>query len=124
MDTVDDIEESGMKMKMKHWKHPEHYFGKTYYEYYVFLGQSRDSEPLEQSNFNVALDRLGGESETVIVARANHWACGWVEVILVHESDGKHIDMANDMLDELDEYPVLDEDDFMMREDELEDEET
>lgn len=97
---------------MKKWEHPKHYFGKTYYDYYVFLGQCRDSDPLEQSNFDWGLHELEGESETVVVARSSHWACGWVEVILVHESDEYHIDQANDMLAKLEQYPVLNDEDF------------
>jgi len=101
---------------MKKWEHAENYMGTTYHDWYVFLGQSRDSGPLDQSNFECGLHELGGESETVIVARSTHWLCGWVEAILVHESDEYHINQANDMLDELEQHPVLDEEDFSRRE--------
>src|SRR5262245_4928699 len=45
--------------------------------------RNRDSSLLEQSNFDVCLKALGGESETVEVHRFGHWGCGWFELILV-----------------------------------------
>ena len=83
-------------------------------DWWVLLLRSRDSGCLDESNFAAALDRLGGESETVQVHRFGHWACGWFEVLLAspeREEDARAI------LDRLDEHPVLDEDDFARRED-------
>jgi hypothetical protein len=45
--------------------------------------QTRDSGPLEQSNFASALKAVGGESETVEVHRFGHWGPGWFEIIIV-----------------------------------------
>lgn len=107
-----------MKNLLKKWAHPDHYAGETYFEYYCGLGRHRDSDLLQESNFESALERLGGESETVIVARAGHWAVGWVESILVHESNKKALKILNQILVDLDNYPVLDESDFSERESE------
>lgn len=71
------------------------------------VSRNRDSGVLDQSNFAVAVERLGGESETVEVHRFGHWACGWYEIILVHPSKA---DLLRRIEDALEEHPVLDED--------------
>ena len=49
----------------------------------VVLTRSRDSDILSESNWEVALERLGGESDTVEIHRFGHWACGWGEALCV-----------------------------------------
>ena len=101
---------------LKRWRLPAHYFGETWPDYYsAGVGQSRDSDCLEQSNFAVMLERLGGESETVIVVRESHWAVGWVEWIAIHEGDQRALQIADELQAKLQSYPVLDEDDFCQR---------
>lgn len=58
------------------------------------------------------LEQLGGESETVIVVRASHWAVGWVEWIAIHVTDADKLKMADELKAGLDNYPVLNEDHF------------
>ena len=60
------------------------------------LGQSRDSDCLERSNFEVGLALLGGESETVRVERYGHWACGWVEQVYV-KPGSQAVELAEDI---------------------------
>jgi hypothetical protein len=48
----------------------------------------------------------------------NHWAVGWVESIYIHQSDTEHCAQADAMLADLDDYPVLSEDDWSALEDE------
>ena len=76
--------------------------------YSAGVGQSRDSDCLEQSNFAVMLAALGGESETVIVVRESRWAVGWVEWIAVHELDTVALAEADEQCERLANYPVLD----------------
>lgn len=104
---------------MKKWSLPSHYFGATWESYYVFLGQNRDSDTLTRSNFRIALKQLGGETgeedngiSMVTVVRENHWACGWVEWIAIHESNVDAIAKAEEMEAEMESYPVLNEDDW------------
>jgi hypothetical protein len=97
---------------LKKWVYLSSYIGENYSDYYMGCGQSRDSDALERSNFAAAIEMLGGENETVIVARAGHWACGWVEQILVHESDKKALQILSDIKTKLEDYPVLDDDAF------------
>ena len=103
---------------MKKWSRTENYIGETYYDYYVLLSHHRDSGLVDKSNFQSALKMLNGESDTVKIVRAKHWLCGWVEMILIHESDKESIDKGNEIEKALENYPILDEDDFYERESE------
>lgn len=95
---------------MERWTRPGSYMGPDWPDYYVFLGQHRDSDSVSRSNFTVGLRELGGESETVLVIRDSHWAVGWVETILIHQSDAKAIAAAQEMESALSDYPVLSDD--------------
>ena len=85
--------------------------------------QTRDSGPLDQSNFAQFLEGLGGESDTVEVHRFGHWGPGWFEIILVDPADQKALAKAYDMARALEDYPVLDEEDMSRRESDLMDDE-
>lgn len=98
------------------WTMPSSYFGATHEGSYVFLGQHRDSDVLTRSNFEVALERLGGESETVQVIREGHWAVGWVEWIKIDANDFEALKAADEMMKALDGYPVLDESHYSEKE--------
>lgn len=114
-------------MKIEKWIYPDSYVGPDHSDCYVGLGQNRDSDALTRSNFRVSLEMLGGESLcecenarhckcAVQVVRDSHWACGWIEYILVHESASDKIKILNDIAEELDVYPVLDESDWSQEE--------
>ena len=77
--------------------------------------RTRDSGPFEESNFDAALILLGGESDTVEVHRFGHWGPGWFEIILVAPGSPQ-ADTAREIESRLEEYPLLDEDDFSSRE--------
>jgi hypothetical protein len=99
------------------WTRPECYIGAEWHEHYsAGVGQSRDSDCLERSNFAVMLSELGGESDTVIVVRERHWAVGWVEWIAIHETDTAALAVADAACERLANYPVLDEEDYSERE--------
>lgn len=98
---------------LKRWTMPQHYAGVTWPDYYsAGVGQSRDSDALERSNFRVMLKALGGESDTVRVVREGHWAVGWVEWIAIHADDAQALEIADGLAEGLEDYPVLDDDDF------------
>lgn len=99
-------------MSLKLWTLPENYSGQTWPEYYVFLNQNRDSDCLTQSNFRVALEKLGGESDTVFSVRENHWFCGWIEWIAIHKDDEVALALAEKMQEKIENYPILNEDDL------------
>lgn len=106
---------------LKRWSMPRDYFGASWPNHYsAGVGQSRDSDYLEQSNFAVMVQELGGESDVVTVVRESHWAVGWVEWVAIKadgtaESD-KALQIADELQDRLANYPILDEDDFGERE--------
>lgn len=76
----------------------------------------RDADCLSESNFAVALERLGGESETVQVHRFGHWAFGWYELILIDPSDARAVAEGEAIERAIADYPLLDEEDFSRRE--------
>jgi hypothetical protein len=98
------------------WTRPDCYTGENHFNSYIFLSRTRDGDLLEESNFHVGLARLGGESETVRVIRERHWACGWIEWIKIDASDIEAISKAQEMIDDLSDYPCLCEDDLSERE--------
>lgn len=104
------------------WKHPSCYVGAEWPEWYVFLGQNRDSDTLTRSNFAVGLKALEPFKDweipeeftdtgevSVRAVRENHWACGWVEWIAIHQSNESALKAADEMARKLEGYPVLDE---------------
>lgn len=115
--------------KLKLWTRPDCYAGESWPDYYVFLGRHRDSGVLTQSNFEFALAAIGGEQSCedpanesaqeyglVYVVRESHWAVGWVEWIAIHETAYDALRKADEIMERLEDYPVLDEDDFSRRE--------
>ena len=101
---------------MEKWQKAKNYIGKEYFDYYVSLGQSRDSNILDRSNFDNALEELGGETDTVVIVRDKHWAVGWIEWIAIHETDNKAISIGVDIEKRLVDYPVLNEKEYSDRE--------
>ena len=79
------------------------------------VGRNRDSGPLDESNFAVALKMLGGESATVEVHRFGHWGPGWFEIILVAPESMAHRQCVV-IESSLADYPVMDEEDYCRRE--------
>lgn len=77
------------------------------------VGRTRDSGPMEESNFEAALALLGGESDTMEVHQFGHWGCGWFEIILAHPSRASEVEAIESRLED---YPLLDEDDASNRE--------
>ena len=78
--------------------------------------QTRDSGPLDQSNFACFLAAVGGESETVEVHRFGHWGPGWYEIIIIDPTNEKAMREAEECEAALADYPVLDESDYSERE--------
>lgn len=81
----------------------------------VVLTRSRDSDVLTESNWECAVEKLGGESDEVEIHRFGHWACGWWEALCVVEGTKAH-EIATQIESDLNHYPVLDDSDFLERE--------
>lgn len=77
--------------------------------------QTRDSGPLETSNFAAARAILDEAGADYIVHSFGHWGPGWFEIIVV-EPTPIGLAAAGDIACRLADYPILDEDDFSARE--------
>ena len=86
-------------------------------EWHKVLTRSRDSDLLTESNWECALQRLGGEGEDVEIHRFGHWACGWWEALAVRANTPAY-EEAVKIVDELNDYPCLDESDYSEKESE------
>lgn len=93
-----------------------------YRDWYDVIGRTRDSEAISESNFRVALRLLGGEGPDVRVERYGHWAVGWIEEIYVRPGS-QACKTAEEIRERLDDYPILDEEDLSLLEENSEDEE-
>jgi len=100
----------------KPYRVPSNYAGKTWEGWLTFLGRHRDSDLLTNHNFDTALSHLLALPQSIVegemtvdVVRESHWAVGYVEWIRIHPSNEAAVKLANEMADQLDDYPVLDE---------------
>jgi hypothetical protein len=78
----------------------------------------RDSGPLQESNHAAALEMFkeaDPEANDHRVCRIGHWGCGWIEGIIVRPGT-RCQEVAEEIADSLEGYPVLDEADFCQRE--------
>lgn len=103
-------------VKERAWKRASNYIGPNHDGWIVGLSTHRDADLCSESNFDVLLERLGGESKHVQVIRNGHWGVGWVETIHVSERSEKHLEILRGALNSLEDYGLLNEDDFCERE--------
>lgn len=99
------------------WQHPEYYAGHSPIGSYLIYSKNRDSSLLEQSNFDCILAELeqydDPENPAVYTFTASHWACGWIEYIIVNETDNeKLLTVAGEIVCALSDYPVFSEDHY------------
>ena len=109
------------------WKHPSDYGGFSPDGDYVILLRTRDSTILDNSNYELAFQQLQDIASNhrtdeldpdkyVYDFRAGHWACGWIEYIIVEaDSPQPILDLAAEIVCALADYPVLDESDYSDR---------
>ncbi len=106
------------------WGTPDSYMGHNPVGAYVVATRNRDSQLLDESNWDAtraALMRAGAEilqddEGDVYDFRAHHWACGWVEYLIVRPEAPEPVKAAAaDCIIARDAYPILDEDDYSKR---------
>jgi hypothetical protein len=78
------------------------YAGEDMSDHYACVPKTRDADETQESNFRVAKqmfeEQCGPESEdTWEVGSWSHWACGWIERILVHKDYWKGIRLGNEI---------------------------
>ena len=81
---------------------------------YVIYARTRETSILEDVNYQGILDALNriawNVDSGVYVFRANHWACGWVEYIMLpHDAPEVAIIAAAQIIAALADYPCLDD---------------
>ena len=81
------------------------------------FGKHRDSDLLAQSNFDFALAALRGVSgKSVEVMHTSHCLVGWYDHVMVRTTAKKTMAKVLEICNRLENYPVLDEDDWSRRE--------
>jgi hypothetical protein len=102
-------------MNLRKWDHPTSWDSSANFvgekpKGYALYSRNRESSILETINFEEFLRRLGGESESVTIVRHRHWACGWIEYLMLKE-DAPHtlIETAIEITKSLDAYAILNE---------------
>ena len=101
------------------WERPEYYGGFNPVGEYVLYSRNRDSDALENSNYvsmfkhlREAAEALGAPN-SVYDWRASHWACGWVEYLMLKPDAPESLLIeAAEILNALSDYPVFDENHF------------
>jgi hypothetical protein len=89
----------------------------------VPIGHNRDSDTLSESNWAYVLCALESypsgeaseEDSQWHVLNFNHWACGWVDCLIVRP-DSDALYCIDGILARLESYPALDDEDFSNRE--------
>lgn len=126
---------------IKPWVRPANYSGQTWHGWYMAIGHHRESNTLDESNFQVFHDKLGNlprvsvddtinagsywlkrsflDIDGIQVVRESHDLVGWVEWIAIHESNTEALQLAEQLMEKLEDYPVLDEEHWSMMETEL-----
>lgn len=107
-----------MSHELTRWEAADNYRGEDLSDYFVVLTKTRDGGAMENSNFEQARKRLG-DLEGVRIDRFNHWAVGWLKQILVKEGSEEALLEAEEIMAELNQYPVLDEEDYLERREEV-----
>lgn len=90
----------------------------NYQEWLVAGGHNRDSDDLGESNWHATLDALRAVDPGSVdhyCVNFGHWACGWVEIVLVRPDSAAAAE-AERIENALSDYPVLDDSDFSERE--------
>ena len=113
--------------ELNRWEAPDSYAGHNPIGDYTLYGRTRDSSIMENSNYELILeeltdlaeqfDKLRGDDEPFVYDfRAGHWACGWVEEIIIRQDAPKQIiDRAKEIQAALSDYPVYSDDDYSER---------
>ena len=89
----------------------------------VVMTTNRDADCLTRSNFRSMVQLLGGKAtdgakgsceinSNLAIEEATHWACGWVQYLVLNPAAGELVQTAKENLQRLENYPVLDEEDF------------
>lgn len=114
---MESIHEQFSRLNREGW--PCSYGSSVKDTWLVFLSKTRDADLIEESNFEVALKvlgEIGGEGKDYAIFRQSHWACGWLETIIINPKSETLVEKAVEMENDLEEYALLDDGDYSERE--------
>ena len=98
-------------------KQPCSYFGDKG-EWLQVISHTRDSSCLERSNFQVATKMMEDvDSECFEIERYSHWACGWIETLVIDPDNKAAVEKGNEIITLISQYPILDEDHYSQLQD-------
>ena len=101
------------------WKNPSNYMGKDYSDNYVVYSTTKQSGIINKSNFETLKSLLSSS----VVIELNHWLCGKLWLLVIHETEKADLLKADELLRSINEdYPILNDSDFEQRESELREE--
>ena len=115
---------------MNKWMLPKDYGGFSPDGDYILLERTRNSDCLENSNYECAFEALKSVATKfpqpdydkdyrfgwVYDFRARHWCCGWVETLLVRADAPDEVIKAAEAIDcALADYPVFNDVDYRER---------
>lgn len=103
------------------WTRPDNYIGCDFTGYLIAAQVNRDSSLMEQHNFEVMAEQLlqfesGEEEANVFITRQSHFLCGWIDFLMIHEDNIPAIAVAEQLHEQLENYPVLEEDRYCEKE--------
>lgn len=103
-------------MALHRWVREGNYLGTDFSDYYVAaVVVPNAGDTLDESNYAVIKQRLIDAGHPFREEWFGHWAVGRYDVLLIHQSDTAALSFAADLHAALDEYPILDEEDFDAR---------
>jgi len=93
------------------WTHPRHYMGYSPDGEFLVYSRHRDSDLEITTNFDGVIADLTKASkdtpEAVYSWRASHCLVGWVDYLMIKEDAPAHVlDLAEEILERLDGYPI------------------
>jgi len=103
----------------------DNYIGdRSFKDWYLCAGHSRDSSILEESNYQRILEDLIADfgEDSIEIHSVNHWACGWIEEILIDPTNRALIERVEEIREDLESYCIYDEIDYYEKESEAKEE--
>jgi len=118
-----DVAENYPTLNKNKWTTPDDYAGFNPLGDYVLYAHNRDSGLLSEVNYKelerefMAMSKPYREDhaqdDLVYTFRASHWACGWVDYLMISKKAPENIiNQANESLNALADYPVVDDEAF------------
>lgn len=114
---------------MKKWQRVSDYGGEDLSDWYILVVQTRDSYLLERTNFSDVKDHLKEQGfeitgnledcitdKAILLASFGHWACGWIESLMIHKDNDKALQAGDEIRSQLDDYPIFDEESYSVAE--------